>query len=1027
LTGSIPFRALWLLSGAFFLMTFAAAAQKPRLKTVPYRDVNANRATSGTFHLVAVMVEFKEDDNRFTSGNGKFNPDYLDRDDILIDPLPHDGGYFQAHLDFAKHYFETVSNGNLLFQTHSIPGIITLPNEMAAYAPLESSSDESFRLADLAADTWQAVMQQGGTTLPPLPADRTAWIIFHAGAGRDIELLGTTLDKTPQDIPSLYLGLERLHQLRPDRIPSNGIALDAGNRVTNVLIIPETESRQGTAIDNSKFVLQLGINGILCANIGNFLGLPDLFNTSDGQSGIGGFGLMDGAGFFAMAGVFPPEPSAWEKIDRGWLEPRIIDENGPVSFQTFSLSSRLYSVPVKVQAGINEYFLIENRHRNPDPAGVTLTIRKPNGQLVQQTFSPADYQFDFMNTDSLQNRLEPGVVVAVNNYDRALPGGADAGEDGIYQSGERILNGGMLIWHIDEAVIAAKRASNAINNDPLRRGIDLEEADGAQDIGRPIAGSLNTALASGTAFDFWWNGNDSRVILQNGSEITFYTNRFSDTTTPDARLNDGSLSGIEFSAFSENILSASFSITRNVSTGAKKILSLNRAINAQTMFAVAHTATDSTLIALSGNRLVFAPFNSSVFATDSISFEADNSASLHFDSISEHAFLLENNRLRAFAKDAQHKWRLSWTQSFSAEVETKSYAATALYTFSRGASRYVGIQGTTHCFSVITGTSAPFSTPRFAGLEPDNIYVSGSTLFKNGQQIPLPFPASAPKRILTYKQGAAAVEAVIISPDGIWLSETNTILPVNASPSAFLWLSPAPEKRIVFSSPGEKWSSVFASGAHETNWPQSSPGVHPDQITIFGSPEDAPHFWLKRTEHGLTRLVSYAISGEQASFTGYLKTVTLQSQHAQFTGAGNTLYVLDENATLFALPQPENRQSFYNSAAGHPFNAVLPEIAIAPSNGSLLIDTETYNWPNPATDETFVRFQTSVAADVSITVIDMGGQIRQRVRAAAHGRTPDEIRLDTSKLTSGVYLIAVEARASGKSTARKRIKMAIIR
>ena len=42
----------------------------------------------------------------------------------------------------------------------------------------------------------------------------------------------------------------------------------------------------------------------------------------------------------------------------------------------------------------------------------------------------------------------------------------------------------MLIWHIDESIIQQRIASGrGINDDPLEKGVNLMEADGAQDIG----------------------------------------------------------------------------------------------------------------------------------------------------------------------------------------------------------------------------------------------------------------------------------------------------------------------------------------------------------------------------------------------------------------------------------------------------------------------------------------------------------------------------------------------------------------
>jgi M6 family metalloprotease-like protein len=512
----------------------------------------------GPLHIVAVMVEFEPDENRFTTGNGTFYLEYLDSPDIIIDPLPHDRGYFEAHLEFVKNYFERVSGNALQISFEVLPEVIRLDNEMKEYAPLGEDNSENFRLANLVADTWTAVRRQIGPDFSGLDPDRTAFVIFHAGAGRDIELTGTTLDKTPQDIPSVYLNRDALARLFNDT-SFDGIDMGNGFRIRNSSILPQTQSRPGEDVTGTPFVVQLSINGILTGTIGSFLGLPDLFNTTTGASGIGRFGLMDGEAFFSLGGLFPPEPSAWEKIYMGWATPFDVDLNNEEAVLLPASVLRQPGSIARHRISSDEYFLVENRHRDPASDGVQITVRRPDGSRVTRTLTNADsLESRVINSisqpDRLRQILPPGVITDVSNFDWALPGGLTRDEE----DSPRLLNGGMLIWHIDEAVIQSEISRNRVNANPDRRGVRVVEADGARDIGLP--GLTFVDYGRGSAFDFWWSGNDFTVVTQTGERIQIYQNRFADDTRPDNRSNSGSPTFFEFFDFSGNLPEASFRV-----------------------------------------------------------------------------------------------------------------------------------------------------------------------------------------------------------------------------------------------------------------------------------------------------------------------------------------------------------------------------------------------------------------------------------------------------------------------------------
>ncbi len=521
-----------------------------------------NIPTTGTLNIVAIMVEFQPDSNRLTSGTGIFGPGGLpymenNAENITIDPLPHDRNYFESHLEFAKNYFKKASKGQLDIHYRVLPNIYRLDKKMEEYSP----TGETFtyeKIAHLISDAWTKVEESGGFDANGLNPDETAFVIFHAGIGRDIELTGTSLDITPLDIPSLYLGKENLKNLL-DNPSFEGIPVNNGSfKVTNSMIIPRTESRRGTDIQDNEFVFPLSINGLLSASIGSHLGLPDLFNTDTGESGIGNFGLMDGAGFFSYNGLFPPEPSAWEKIYLGWETPFLIDVNTPNPIVLSAATLDEANSIAKFELSPNEYFLIENRHRDIHNSGVTLTIQKSDGTVVQQQFDNKNEAFVFQG-EGFEELFEPGVLIDVDNFDWSLPGGYDIGEDGKEDTDDdRFLNGGILIWHIDESVIKMGLADNTVNNFK-RRGVVLKEADGSQDIGNPVEGLSDNSAAYGTPFDFWWKGNNYRVVTPTGT-YSYYKNEFSPTSTPNNNSNSDAPSYFRFYDFSDNIPYAHFKV-----------------------------------------------------------------------------------------------------------------------------------------------------------------------------------------------------------------------------------------------------------------------------------------------------------------------------------------------------------------------------------------------------------------------------------------------------------------------------------
>lgn len=994
---------------------------------------------NGSYKIIAVRAEFQPDTNRFTTGTGRFNPAFLDTNAVIIDPLPHDANYFLAHLEFVKNYFERVSNQRVQFQTQLVSNVVELDTTMDFYAPLGDDNSENFKLAFLARDVWAKVAQNGWLNPGDILPARTAFVIFHAGAGRDIELLGTTLDKTPQDIPSVTLGLEGLQTLLDDA-SFQGFELGGGQRVTNTLIIPETESRPGANIDGSTLILQLSINGILTASVGSFLGLPDLFNTQNGRSGIGQFGLMDGAGIFAYSGMIPPEPSAWEKLFLGWAESETIV---PQSFRqetTISIphvTSRLPGAIKRIDINADEYYLIENRHRDPEKIGVTITIQRPDASKVTETFTNRDQNFTDQFIDSLRinNRLPAGVITDVSQFDFALPGGLDIGED--LEAGtedDRELNGGILIWHIDEGIIRSRIDSNAVNNNEFRLGVDVEEADGAQDIGRPSSLNDNSVFLVGTAFDFWWSGNNARVILPNGSEVQLFENRFGADTFPANATNSGLPLSFELANFSDNLPTAEFTI---------------RPIQQQRLLEPDFVFPDDRF--LKTERLGFSPIplpdgSRLVFNGQKIGrVNPQNGAFFTADlQLTQQPLLIADTILVTVSPRAGDQLLSVWGVRDSGlpqlkwERPTMLPNAEAQITFRAG---QIVLNGTNLAIDVLSqSVSEIVALPSWHNADPDFIarlttehIISGNI----SKRLPSNFDAVREDILAFYTlndqiEGIRALVAT--TQEFFFLGENaNRELSITArfdrdrllSPSFVDW--DADKRDDVILTMKDRILVLEQNGTLIQNISIPRNQVLDQAYTFRTSAlvtqeNEQPFLWTLIESEFETLLLKLDGQGNPAE--NYPQYV-FSSGNQGLTFSDDRV-IIQANQALFEHAETGIRAWSY--ALGT-FSSVIDVDDFAEvddkAGDEFLVDAETYNWPNPADAETFVRVQTSEPSEVSITVVGLDGRILKQERLRTDGISSNELRFDTSFWGSGVYFARVSAKSSNNSGS-KTIKIAVV-
>ncbi|MBI2419335.1 MAG: T9SS type A sorting domain-containing protein [Ignavibacteriales bacterium] len=462
--------------------------------------------------ILTVRVEFQPDKDGVTVGDGTFSSIYTkDWGKRILDPLPHDAVYFENHLLFAKNYFAKVSGGQFNVDYTVIPVVITLNKTMKNYSPPINSNDFS-PIAEMMQEVWAKV----DSAMPNLDFTQfNLFTIFHAGVGRDVTLPGSLGNE--RDIPSVYMGMNTLKKVYGATF--TGIPVRNNSfLIKNSIILPQTQSREGESF-GTKYLIKLTFNGLLVSNIASHLGLPDLFNTKTGISAIGLFGLMDGQSIFAFNGTFPSQPSAWEKMQLGWVSPVTVKQNNlqTLSVKTSLMANSLDTTIIKVPLNEEEHYLIENRQRDANKDGAKVVVFTGTGYDTLK-FAKDTTGFYSFAADSLY-----GVIVDVDEYDWAVPGS------------------GLVIWHVDNNVIRDKWESNLINADKEHRGLEVEEADGIKDIGNQFTNVLGDVITGeGSEEDLWRSGNTGQ----------FYTNVFSNTTRPNTNTNSGANSFITFSEFS---------------------------------------------------------------------------------------------------------------------------------------------------------------------------------------------------------------------------------------------------------------------------------------------------------------------------------------------------------------------------------------------------------------------------------------------------------------------------------------------
>ena len=989
-------------------------------KINPSLNINVSALADDTVKILAVMVNFLEDRDGATFGNGKFGSIYSQNygNDIL-DPLPHDRVYFESHLSFVKNYFQKISNGKVDVQFTILPDTFSVTKTMRNYSPTPGSDDFT-PMGQFAEEVWTKADELN----PGLVfSDYNLFVIFHAGVGRDISLPGSLGNE--RDLPSVYLGENSLKNIFGSTF--EGFPVSNGSfKIKNSMIIPETESRELETV-SGKFLFEITINGLIVASVASHLGLPDLFDTATGLSAIGRFGLMDGQSIFAYNGCFPPEPSAWEKIYLGWADAvEISPGNYDINIVSKLAATLADTVILKVPLNSSEYYLIENRQRDVPKDGAKITY-KSNGIVVERTFLKDTTGFYSYDTDSLS-----GVVIDVDEFDWALPGN------------------GIVIWHIDENVINQKLAENKINTDKTRRGVDVEEADGVQDIGEQFTTIFgDVVIGEGTDEDFWYADNKAEL----------FKDIFNKNSRPDTKTNTGANSLITIKDFSSISNRMTFKIEYGdsiikpifVSNGfpSTESLSITSVESEQNLFAV----NTPGFLSISAGDTIIGSWND---------FSDYKPASLKFGNTSYVIGVHIGNHAQQFPSQINY-WMFDGTSASIGNTNLTEIITTGPVVRKINTEYYEVLFGTNDgkilifdLDSLSRGNQVPKSEIIVeAGVEVKQISLINSGIYAIGSRL------DSTKYDLVYSDGTVLqfpdeeLYKIITTSD----DRENVFSIVSSSKSDQYYFHIIENDKLVktFSAPGLESVSSFSVADIKNdgnNYILTNFSKKIFAINLNGASADNLPYTLNDGDEFMGLPLASDIEGDTKSeiicFTKYGKVFAFDGGTGKIVDGFPFAFqkqdladaILYESRDKIALAGFDSAGYF----RGWTISSILSRTDWAETFGKnensssigkslnnnmqneFFPTSRAYNYPNPVYDgETAIRYYVTEDSKINIKIFDLAGDFVAELNADAQGGLDNETVWNVNNIQSGVYLARIEALGSSGKSESIVIKIAVVK
>lgn len=419
----------------------------------------AGQKTPATLRAVLLMCDFADSlmFGRWGQVPGDFPPPM--QGEILY--AAHDSVFFDHLGRDVTEYFHAVSGGAFTLDVTVHGRVVNLPRPMAWYGDAPDVGEQPVALARDVMDSLASEVDFGLYDTV---------ILVHAGAGEETDVLGDS----PEQIYSTYLDPEDLEQAVADGdLPEGGLPGGIGH----VLVLPECEYQDAVPpYGNGMY----GSLGVYCYEVGLRLGMLPLTDFTPAghpdSQGIGTLGLM-GYGLFVYAGWSPPLPCAFNRALMGWQDAATV---APGERFMLAPAERVGDAAALARVDIapQEYWLLEYRLQDPDGDRFWSFSGDLNG----------NFRRDFYDASTADGVPAPGAKFDPAEDVREWLTGAEwdhfMTENGATVPGLGGGGSGVYVWHVDEAVITAalEPGSDGANADASHKGVDLEEADGIQDL-----------------------------------------------------------------------------------------------------------------------------------------------------------------------------------------------------------------------------------------------------------------------------------------------------------------------------------------------------------------------------------------------------------------------------------------------------------------------------------------------------------------------------------------------------------------